>query len=76
MGAHKQTQEEFTARQYARLIGKTVTQVVCDTSQVVGPLFGLKFKDGTTAWVLADSEGNGAGWLDITTKGECNGSNN
>jgi hypothetical protein len=31
----------------------------------VGPIWGLKFDDGTMAFILCDPEGNGPGHLEI-----------
>ncbi|MCU0916971.1 MAG: hypothetical protein MUC88_20775 [Planctomycetes bacterium] len=48
----------------AQLIGKTVTTLVKSTEDI-GTIYGLMFKDGTIAWIMQDPEGNGPGHLDI-----------
>lgn len=53
-------------KHYKKLIGKTVESLVMDQSNAHETFFGLKFHDGTIAWILQDPEGNGPGHLDIT----------
>ena len=54
---------DFTAEHYQQLAGKTVSHVVIDKES---GFYGLKFTDGTIAWISRDEEGNGPGFLDIT----------
>jgi hypothetical protein len=48
-----------------QLVGRKVTGLVKDPSPGVGPIWGLKFDDGTMAFILCDPEGNGPGHLEI-----------
>ncbi len=48
-----------------KLLQKTVVNLVVDNHSDSG-IWGLKFNDGTIAWILCDPEGNGPGHLDIT----------
>jgi hypothetical protein len=52
-----------------QLVGHRVTGVVKSPSSWSDPFWGLKFDDGTTAFILCDPEGNGPGHLEIQ-KGE------
>ena len=36
-----------------------------DSGDNLDKMLGLRFEDGTIAWILSDGEGNGPGWLDI-----------
>ncbi len=47
---------------YKQLTGKTVVDVVFNGADE----FGIKFQDGTVAWILCDWEGNGPGHLQIS----------
>lgn len=54
------------------LVGKTVTGLCIDDSKETladlhRPLYGLRFSDGSIAWILQDPEGNGPGFLEIQT---------
>ena len=48
-----------------QLVGRKVTGLVKDPSHDVEPIWGLKFDDGTMAFILCDPEGNGPGHLEI-----------
>lgn len=50
-------------REYSPLIGKTVESIALDDTD--SSVYGLKFNDGTVAWILQDPEGNGSGFLNI-----------
>ena len=52
-------------KEYSKLVGKTVRQVVHDQGSGIGRVYGLQFTDGTIAWVLQDPEGNGPGFLEV-----------
>jgi hypothetical protein len=52
-----------------QLIGRRVTGLVCDTQHDLGTIRGLKFDDGTLAFILCDPEGNGPGHLEIVVPG-------
>lgn len=70
-------EDKFFFSEYSRLVGKRVKRVVKENPR--GPraptpdnyssynrtVFGLEFDDGTTAWIMCDSEGNGPGFLSI-----------
>lgn len=58
---------EYKENPYKNLVGKKIINVVVE-SRTYPELFGLKFDDGTTAWILCDEEGNGPGFLDIVKK--------
>lgn len=62
----KLKQEDFMVKHYSQLLGKTVQNLLVDNLADNGPCFGLKFTDGTKAWIMCDPEGNGPGHLDIT----------
>ena len=49
-------------KHYRQLIGKKVTKIAKEAG---GEFYGLIFNDGTIAWILQDSEGNGPGFLNI-----------
>ena len=51
-----------------QLVGRKVTGLVKDPSHDVEPIWGLKFDDGTMAFILCDPEGNGPGHLEILKK--------
>ncbi len=55
------------AKEYSKLIGRTVRNVIVDDSQntISENIYGLEFTDGTTVWILRDPEGNGPGFLEI-----------
>jgi hypothetical protein len=58
--------------EYSRLKGKTVENVVKDPNGIYASdevLYGLEFTDGTIAWIMSNPEGNGAGFLEIATRG-------
>jgi ribosomal protein L2 len=55
---------KFETEYLKQLVGLQVDQIVYDPDNDF-PLFGLKFQDGTFAWILCDPEGNGPGHLDI-----------
>ncbi len=57
--------EKNISKHLGQLIGKTVLSLVVDNHSDSG-IWGLKFTDGTIAWILQDPEGNGPGHLDIT----------
>ena len=62
----KESEIYFYTKNYGKLKGKTVCQVVNDgDASGDGLYFGLEFADGTIAWILRDEEGNGPGFLDI-----------
>jgi hypothetical protein len=48
-----------------QLVGRKVTGLVKDPGDGVEPIWGLKFDDGTMAFILCDPEGNGPGHLEI-----------
>lgn len=48
-----------------QLVGRKVTGLVKDPCPGIGPIWGLKFDDGTIAFILCDPEGNGPGHLEI-----------
>lgn len=51
---------------YARLIGKTVNGLAFDNESIPGQTcYGLRFTDGTIAFIMCDPEGNGPGFLEI-----------
>ena len=47
-----------------KLAGLKVTGTAFDPNE---GMVGLTFSDGTLVWVLCDPEGNGPGFLEITT---------
>lgn len=50
----------------SQLRGKTITEIVRDGGgQYTDECMGLKFQDGTVAWIQMDPEGNGPGFLEI-----------
>ena len=55
----------FHLKRYDGLVGKTLTGVCLDRSDLgIEPVIGLVFGK-TVAWILCDEEGNGPGVLDI-----------
>lgn len=55
----------FHLKRYDGLVGKTLTGVCVDRSDLgIEPVIGLVFGE-TVAWILCDEEGNGPGVLDI-----------
>ena len=48
-----------------QLVGRKVIGLVKDPSPGTDPVWGLKFDDGTIAFILWDPEGNGPGHLEI-----------
>jgi len=52
-----------------QLIGHKVTGIVKSPSSWSDPFWGLKFDDGTIAFILCDPEGNGPGHLEIQKGG-------
>jgi hypothetical protein len=56
---------KFIEKYLSQLVGKKVTGHLRVTEHFGGPLYGLRFDDGTIAWILCDPEGNGPGHLDI-----------
>lgn len=52
-------------KEYSKLNGKTVKQVVNDGGVGSDKVYGLQFTDGTIAWILCDPEGNGPGFLEV-----------
>ena len=54
---------DYMDKHYAKLVGKTVVGVVKESDDREA-IYGIKFNDGTIAWVLCDTEGNGPGFLD------------
>jgi hypothetical protein len=58
------SERDFYGEHYGQLVGKEVSGVVEDASGEF-PCYGLQFTDGSIAWILADPEGNGPGFLEI-----------
>ena len=67
----RESSKEFYLKYFGKFIGKTVSEVIFDQDSDEGDwqddviYFGLKFTDGTVAWVNSDEEGNDGGFLDI-----------
>lgn len=61
----KRISAQNTVNHLKQLIGKGVVSLVASNHDDSG-IYGLKFHDGTIAWILCDPEGNGPGHLDIT----------
>jgi len=59
------TMDQAMIEHLSPLIGHKVTGLVKDPSPGVGPIWGLRFDDGTMAFILCDPEGNGPGHLEI-----------
>ena len=62
----KTEEREFWIKHYGQLNGKTVKEVVHDGKDY-DSFYGLRFTDGTIAWIGQDPEGNGPGFLEIAT---------
>jgi|TARA_B110000908_G_C9847397_1_gene268383 hypothetical protein len=64
--------DAWIEKHYGQLVGWKVNQIAIDDSESNGePWIGLVLSKGgfkKIAWVLCDSEGNGAGHLDIEDK--------
>ena len=60
---------QVMVKHLGQLVGRKVTGLVKDPGQDTEPIWGLKFDDGTLAFILCDPEGNGPGHLEIQ-KGE------
>jgi hypothetical protein len=59
----------FEEKHLKRLVGKTVVGLVRDGgSSYTDECWGLRFSDGTVAWIQCDPEGNGPGFLAIDAK--------
>jgi len=58
--------DEYYAKHYGKLVGKTITKVIHDPKSAIWG-FECKTPKGKTTlvWILCDEEGNGAGALDI-----------
>ena len=56
--------KEYMEKHLAPLVNQTITGLVTDGDDDEA-FYGLKFGNGTVAWVLCDPEGNGPGHLDI-----------
>ena len=56
--------KDYMVEHLSQLVGKTVTKVVKD-GEGYDAFWGLKFDDGTVAFILCDPEGNGPGHLEI-----------
>ena len=61
----KSVKPPFEITHYGKLTGKLVKTIVTDGGSEGQECFGLKFTDGTIAWIMCDPEGNGPGFLDI-----------
>jgi len=64
-------------KHYRQIVGATITGLACDdTDKDFGDIWALNLrtKDGCTAiaWILADPEGNGPGFLAIDVKESSN----
>ena len=55
------TKQPYEVTYYGQIVGKRVSGLVTDGQET----YGLKFDDGTIAWIMCDPEGNGPGFLDI-----------
>ena len=58
----------YMEKHLGQLVGRTVTGLVADPEfeeDFGEPAYGLKFDNGSIAWILRDPEGNGPGFLDI-----------
>lgn len=59
------SEEQFMRDHLGQLVGRKVTGLVKDPSDPFAPVWGLRFDDGTMAFILCDPEGNGPGHLAI-----------
>lgn len=59
------SEDQYMREHLGQLVGRKVTGLIKDPSDVQGPIWGLRFDDGTLAFILCDPEGNGPGHLDI-----------
>ena len=56
------------AEHLSQVVGRTVAGIAVDSDSEADfgePCHGLRFGDGTVAWIMRDAEGNGPGFLDI-----------
>ena len=61
--------EDQTMRSHLeQLVGLTVTGLIKDPSDEFALVWGLRFDDGTLAFIQCDPEGNGPGHLHIEKK--------
>ena len=64
---------DYYKRHYGQLVGKTITNIIEDTTnhlygfECVDKVQGISVGTPTVVWILCDEEGNGAGHLDIVT---------
>jgi hypothetical protein len=61
----KRKSVDFWGVYYGALVDKMVVGIVTDEDE---GLYGLRFDDGTIAWIAQDEEVNGPGFLAIQKK--------
>ena len=59
------SEEQYMRAHLGQLVGRKVIGLVKDPSDEFAPIWGLRFDDGTMAFILCDPEGNGPGHLAI-----------
>ena len=57
------SESSYYEKEYGQLIGKKVVGLAADAADAT--FMGLRFDDGTVAWIQCDPEGNGPGFLQI-----------
>ena len=61
---------DYQTKHLGQLLGKRVAGLVhSPATQYDESTYGLRFDDGSIAWIMRDPEGNGPGHLDIEKAG-------